>query len=86
MLSSLLKYQFIILNFLFQETYPQSPPVWFSESDDSRVSEAVAVLANTSGIDNHILYQVSSAGDVILISCILQPVAVAVLAKTNEEY
>lgn len=40
------------------ETYPQSPPVWFSESDDSRVSEAVAVLANTSGIDNHILYQV----------------------------
>lgn len=40
------------------ETYPQSPPVWFSESDDGRISEAVAVLATTSGLDNHILYQI----------------------------
>jgi len=40
------------------ETYPQSPPVWFSESDDPKVSEAVAVLALTSGLDNHLLYQV----------------------------
>jgi ubiquitin-conjugating enzyme E2 Q len=40
------------------ETYPQSPPVWFSESEDGKVSEAVSVLSSTSGLDNHLLYQV----------------------------
>ncbi|XP_023349043.1 ubiquitin-conjugating enzyme E2 Q2 [Eurytemora carolleeae] len=40
------------------ETYPQSPPVWFSESEDAKVSEAVSILASTSGLDNHLLYQV----------------------------
>ena len=45
------------INF-FQETYPQSPPVWFSESEDAKVSEAVSILASTSGLDNHLLYQV----------------------------
>jgi len=42
----------------WKETYPQSPPVWFSESEDPKVSEAVAVLTTTSGLDNHLLYQV----------------------------
>lgn len=40
------------------ETYPQTPPVWFSESEDSKVSDAVSRLAATQGLDNHLLYQV----------------------------
>jgi ubiquitin-conjugating enzyme E2 Q len=40
------------------ESYPQSPPVWFSESDDSKITESVSNLGNTSGLDNHLLYQV----------------------------
>lgn len=40
------------------ETYPQSPPVWFSESEDPKVAEAVAFLTGTQGLDNHLLYQV----------------------------
>ena len=40
------------------ETYPQSPPVWFSESEDPKVAEAVSCLTGTSGMDNHLLYQV----------------------------
>jgi len=40
------------------ETYPQTPPVWFSESEDTKVSDAVSHLAGTQGLDNHLLYQV----------------------------
>ena len=40
------------------ETYPQTPPVWFSESEDPKVAEAVSCLTGTSGLDNHLLYQV----------------------------
>lgn len=40
------------------ESYPQSPPVWFSESDDSKITESVSNLGNTSGLENHLLYQV----------------------------
>jgi ubiquitin-conjugating enzyme E2 Q len=40
------------------ESYPQSPPVWFSESEEPKVTEAVSNLAHTSGLDNHLLYQV----------------------------
>merc|ERR1740128_1251030 len=40
------------------ETYPQTPPVWFSESEDCKISEAVASLSGTEGLDNHLLYQV----------------------------
>jgi len=42
------------------ESYPQSPPVWFSESEDLKVTEAVSKLADTSGLENHLLYQVKS--------------------------
>ena len=42
------------------ETYPASPPVWFSESEDGKVAEAVACLAGTAGLDNHMLYQVKT--------------------------
>ena len=41
-----------------QETYPSTPPVWFSESEDANVSNALTSLADTSGLDNHLLYQV----------------------------
>jgi len=40
------------------ESYPQSPPVWFSESDDCKITESVSNLGNTSGLENHLLYQV----------------------------
>jgi len=40
------------------ETYPSTPPVWFSESEDANVSNALTSLADTSGLDNHLLYQV----------------------------
>lgn len=39
------------------EDYPDSPPVWFSESDDSQVSAVVESLGATSGSDNQILDQ-----------------------------
>ncbi|XP_040567208.1 ubiquitin-conjugating enzyme E2 Q2 [Lepeophtheirus salmonis] len=40
------------------ETYPNTPPVWFSESEDSKITNALSVLSNTSGLDNHLLHQV----------------------------
>jgi len=40
------------------ETYPQTPPVWFSESEDTKVSDSVSHLSATQGLDNHLLYQV----------------------------
>jgi len=40
------------------ETYPQTPPVWFSESEEPKVAEGVACLSGTQGLDNHLLYQV----------------------------
>ena len=47
------------LNFLkLKITSLQTPPVWFSESEDSKVSDALSHLAATQGLDNHLLYQV----------------------------
>ncbi|TRY66998.1 hypothetical protein TCAL_09694 [Tigriopus californicus] len=40
------------------ETYPSTPPVWFSESEDSQVTVALTGLSETSGLDNHLLHQV----------------------------
>lgn len=40
------------------EVYPDSPPVWFSESDDPQISAVVVALSSTSGSDNQILEQV----------------------------
>ena len=44
---------------LLQETYPNSPPVWFSESEDLSVTSALSSLSETSGHDNHLLQQVT---------------------------
>ena len=40
------------------EVYPTSPPVWFSDSDDPKISTIVEALGATNGSDNHILGQV----------------------------
>ncbi|KAL1453694.1 hypothetical protein WDU94_010014 [Cyamophila willieti] len=40
------------------ETYPGSPPVWFAESEETSVINAVQILSNTTGIENHVVCQV----------------------------
>ncbi|XP_076067260.1 ubiquitin-conjugating enzyme E2 Q2 isoform X2 [Oratosquilla oratoria] len=40
------------------ETYPHSPPVWFAETEDTNVTNAIEQLSNTTGRDNHVLQQV----------------------------
>jgi len=40
----------------FTETYPEVPPVWFSEYED--ISDIVQYLSNTTGNDNYILEQI----------------------------
>ncbi|CAB3375904.1 ubiquitin-conjugating enzyme E2 Q2 isoform X2 [Cloeon dipterum] len=40
------------------ETYPSTPPVWFAESEETSITNAVQILTNTSGRDNHVLHQV----------------------------
>ncbi|XP_035827049.1 ubiquitin-conjugating enzyme E2 Q2 isoform X2 [Aplysia californica] len=39
------------------ETYPQSAPIWFSDSEDSSVVDVVGELANTKQEQFNILYQ-----------------------------
>ena len=46
------------LYYVLQETYPNTPPVWFSESEDAMVASGLGCLAETSGLDNHLLHQV----------------------------
>lgn len=45
--------------FSSQETYPHTPPVWFAESEETNISNAIQLLSNTSGLDNHVINQVS---------------------------
>ncbi|XP_075979441.1 ubiquitin-conjugating enzyme E2 Q2 [Anticarsia gemmatalis] len=40
------------------ETYPNTPPVWFADSEDPIVTNAVQILSNTQGRDNHVINQV----------------------------
>lgn len=40
------------------ETYPSTPPVWFSETEEPSITNIIQLLTNTSGKDNHILLQV----------------------------
>lgn len=40
------------------ETYPSTPPVWFADVEDPLITNAVQILSNTSGSENHILEQV----------------------------
>jgi len=40
------------------ETYPSVPPVWFADSEETSITNAVQILSNTGGLDNHVLHQV----------------------------
>ncbi|XP_050443152.1 ubiquitin-conjugating enzyme E2 Q2 isoform X1 [Adelges cooleyi] len=40
------------------ETYPGTPPVWFADTDDCKVTNAIEKLGQTSGLDNHVINQV----------------------------
>nr|CAG4638533.1 EOG090X0867 [Cyclestheria hislopi] len=40
------------------ETYPSTPPVWFADVEDPIITNAVQILSNTSGRENHIIEQV----------------------------
>ncbi|CAG9822611.1 unnamed protein product, partial [Phaedon cochleariae] len=40
------------------ETYPAVPPVWFADSDETSITNAVQILSNTEGVENHVLHQV----------------------------
>lgn len=41
------------------ETYPSTPPVWFADSEETSVTNAVQILSNTTGRDNHVMNQVA---------------------------
>ncbi|XP_055309791.1 ubiquitin-conjugating enzyme E2 Q2-like isoform X2 [Sitodiplosis mosellana] len=41
------------------ETYPSSPPVWFAESEEANITDAVHKLSTTEGQNNHVLNQVN---------------------------
>lgn len=45
--------------FVLQETYPSSPPVWFADVEEPIITNAIQLLSNTTGIDNHVINQVS---------------------------
>jgi len=40
------------------ETYPNTPPVWFSESDEANIANALTSLSETNGLENHLLHQI----------------------------
>ncbi|XP_064535431.1 ubiquitin-conjugating enzyme E2 Q2-like [Drosophila montana] len=40
------------------ETYPSTPPVWFAENDEPSIVQALQILSNTNGQDNHVIIQV----------------------------
>lgn len=44
---------------IVQETYPNTPPVWFADSEDPIVTNAVQILTHTQGRDNHVINQVN---------------------------
>ncbi|XP_031637372.1 ubiquitin-conjugating enzyme E2 Q2 [Contarinia nasturtii] len=41
------------------ETYPSTPPVWFAESEETSITNAVQILSTTEGQNNHVLNQVN---------------------------
>ncbi|ODM86862.1 Ubiquitin-conjugating enzyme E2 Q2 [Orchesella cincta] len=40
------------------QSYPDDPPIWFADTEDSSITEAVLTLSSTSGMDNHVINQV----------------------------
>ncbi|KAH8293196.1 hypothetical protein KR044_011291 [Drosophila immigrans] len=41
------------------DTYPITPPVWYSECEDSTLSKIMEELSNTTGQENHMVLQVA---------------------------
>ncbi|XP_060665916.1 ubiquitin-conjugating enzyme E2 Q2-like [Drosophila nasuta] len=41
-------------------TYPMTPPIWYSECDDAKLSEIMQELGNSQGEDSHLVLQVAS--------------------------
>lgn len=39
------------------ETYPTTPPVWFADIEEPNITNAIQLLSNTSGLDNHVINQ-----------------------------
>ncbi|CAG9805712.1 unnamed protein product [Chironomus riparius] len=39
------------------ETYPSTPPVWFADIEEPIITNAIQLLSNTSGLDNHVINQ-----------------------------
>lgn len=44
-----------------QETYPGTPPVWFADTDDCKVTNAIEKLGQTTGLNNHVSIFLSPA-------------------------
>ncbi|XP_053692121.1 ubiquitin-conjugating enzyme E2 Q2-like [Sabethes cyaneus] len=39
-------------------TYPSTPPIWFAETEEASITDALQLLTNTSGQNNHVVNQV----------------------------
>lgn len=46
------------LNANITATYPQAPPIWFSDSEEITITNAMQMLSNTTGRDNHVIVQI----------------------------
>uniref|UniRef100_A0A1B6C3T7 UBC core domain-containing protein n=1 Tax=Clastoptera arizonana TaxID=38151 RepID=A0A1B6C3T7_9HEMI len=56
------------------ETYPATPPVWFADSEETSVTNAVQILCNTSGMDNHVMNQVGIlVKELCRLHCVSEP-------------
>ena len=63
----------------FQETYPHSPPVWFAETEDTNVTNAIERLSNTVGKDNHVSIIIIIIIIVVIIIIIIIVVVVVII-------
>lgn len=60
----------ILQSFVFhisQETYPGTPPVWFADTDDCKVTNAIEKLGQTTGHNNHVSTVTVSTRDSVLV-------------------
>lgn len=46
------------LNANITATYPLAPPIWFSDSEEITITNAMQMLSNTTGRDNHVIVQI----------------------------
>jgi len=73
-----------LLNIIFhghfvykQASYPDTPPVWFTDAEDTNVIQAVEMLGTTSGEDNQVLQQIRMLlKKLFQVKCLPEPVKV----------